>query len=337
VTRAFETVKVADGVYAFVTPEPRSGIVSGNSMAVIGDDGVLVVDATGFLTMAELEIAALKKITNLPVRYVVTTHWHQDHLRGDPAYRAAYPGVAFIDQRETVSLLATHDPENIRDVHTTYPAFRNDLLAAIARGTHRDGRPLTPAEVEEYKAGAEDIAAATEDWKRAEHVEPTLVFDSAVTVHLGKREVRVMHPGRGNTAGDTVVYVPDAKVLATGDLVVAPTPYGFGAYPREWLATLRTLESYGATTLVPGHGPVEHDGGYVKLLESTLDELTTGVAAQVKRGASLEETRKAVPLDDVRPKFTEGKPSRELAWRNYFYGEATERAWLEARGRLGPE
>jgi hypothetical protein len=75
----------------------------------------------------------------------------------------------------------------------------------------------------------------------------------------------------------------------------------------------------------------------IYVLETALDEMNTGVAAQVKGGASLAETRKAVPLDDVRPRFTRGTPARESAWRDFFYDEAIERAWLEARGRLEPE
>ena len=97
------------------------------------------------------------------------------------------------------------------------------------------------------------------------------------------------------------------------------------------------LNKVGAGTVVPGHGPVQRDTAYVKLLETALDEMTTGVAAQVKGGASLADTRKAVPLDDVRLRFTRGMPARETAWRDFFYDEAIERAWLEARGRLEPE
>jgi hypothetical protein len=130
VTRTFDTVRVADGVYAFVAPEGRSGIVNSNSMAVIGDDGVLVVDATAFQTSARLEIAAIRKLTPL-----------------------------------------------------------------------RDGQALTPAEIAEYTAAAEDIEAATEDWKHAEHVEPTLVFDDAITIRLGRREVRFSTSAAGTRRG----------------------------------------------------------------------------------------------------------------------------------------
>ena len=70
-----------------------------------------------------------------------------------------------------------------------------------------------------------------------------MTFDRSLTVHLGRREVRVLFLGAGNTAGDTVVHIPDAKVVATGDLLVAPVPYGYGCHPAEWIETLKKLSN----------------------------------------------------------------------------------------------
>ena len=107
---AYETVKVAEGIYAFVPPEPRGGLVSGNSIAVNGDDGVLVVDTGHFPTLARKMIADIRRLTDKPVRYVVNTHWHPDHVFGNGAYREAFPDVNVLAHVETRRLMVKDDP-----------------------------------------------------------------------------------------------------------------------------------------------------------------------------------------------------------------------------------
>src|SRR5882672_12052032 len=86
----FKTERVADGVYAFITPEERSGFQSGNSIAIIGDDGVLMFDTGNIPSSTRRQIAEIRKLTNKPVRYVVNSHWHPDHNLGNAEYRAAF-------------------------------------------------------------------------------------------------------------------------------------------------------------------------------------------------------------------------------------------------------
>src|SRR5690242_1011761 len=88
----YQTTKLAEGVYAFIAPESKTPFVSGNSLAVIGSDGVLVVDSTNVPSLARRMIDDIKKLTDKPVRFLVNTHWHPDHLMGNAAYREAFPG-----------------------------------------------------------------------------------------------------------------------------------------------------------------------------------------------------------------------------------------------------
>ncbi|MCA1614863.1 MAG: MBL fold metallo-hydrolase [Acidobacteria bacterium] len=98
----FELVKLAEGVYAATRTEPPGLTVNGNSVFIINDDDVVVVDTTLTPGTAREEIAALRKLTGKPVRYVVNTHWHDDHLMGSVAYREAFPGVEFVARGETL-------------------------------------------------------------------------------------------------------------------------------------------------------------------------------------------------------------------------------------------
>jgi cyclase len=150
--------------------------------------------------------------------------------------------------------------------------------------------------------------------------------------------VLVLHLGRGNTAGDAVVYVPDAKVLAAGDLLVAPTPFAFGSYIREWPRTLDALAAIDATTIVPGHGPIMHDFSYAHHVRDALLEIDAQVTAAVAQGKTLEEAQAAVKLDAVAGGFAApGDEYRARAFEGAFVAPAVERAYQEAKGALEDE
>src|SRR5215213_4852395 len=111
-TTDFEVVKVAEGVYAAVRREPPGLTVNANSVFIINDEDVVVVDTTLTPGSARETLAALRKLTDKPVRYVVNTHWHDDHLLGNVAYRDAFPAADFIAHENTREYLPTTGLKN---------------------------------------------------------------------------------------------------------------------------------------------------------------------------------------------------------------------------------
>ena len=83
--------KLAEGIYAFVAPDSRTAYFNGNTLVVVGDDGVLVVDSGDALTATRKTIAEIKRLTPLPVRFLVNTHWHWDHALGNGEYPRRVP------------------------------------------------------------------------------------------------------------------------------------------------------------------------------------------------------------------------------------------------------
>jgi glyoxylase-like metal-dependent hydrolase (beta-lactamase superfamily II) len=94
-----------------------------------------------------------------------------------------------------------------------------------------------------------------------------------------------MFLGRGNTAGDAVVYVPDARVIATGDLLVGPTPYATASFLHEWTGVLDHPMNFDIPAVVPGHGPIEHHWRQAMLVRKLLQSVTDQVDRAVARGA----------------------------------------------------
>jgi len=234
---SYETVRLAEGIYAFISPESNGAMVTGNSLLVIGDDSALVVDSGHFPSLTARMIGEIRQLTDKPVRFLVNTHWHPDHSAGNGLYKKGFPGIQIVSTPTTRAEIETVLPK--KEVSESTIAEFED---ALKKGALPNGKPLTGDALKYYQKVGAELTAFRSELKAADHALPTATFENAMSVYLGKREVQILFLGRGNTGGDAVIYVPGSKVLATGDLVVYPIPYPFGSYIGEWIATLKKLE-----------------------------------------------------------------------------------------------
>lgn len=335
--QSYETQELAPGVVAFVAPEGRTGTVQGNTLVVIGRDAVLVVDTGQFAELAQRMVADIRKRTDKPVRYVVNTHWHGDHLLGNAAFVDAFPGVSIVNHLETRRLSDKSYETFAEKAAKDFPQYVTDMRAAVARGTRKSGAPLSAEDKDYYTRQADEVEAFLRQLPAMRYVHADALFDHELRLDLGGREVRVLHLGRGNTGGDTVVFVPDAKVAAAGDLVVYPTPYAFGSWLAEWLDTLQKLEALGASAILPGHGPVLRDHAYIDTVAALVRETRQQVAAAVKQGLSLDDIRKRVTLEEYRRALAGDDYWRRRAFDEFFLQPAVEQAYKEATGQPNEE
>src|SRR4051812_3185474 len=125
--------KIADGVYQFSVSGYGDVGMSGNSVAIIGDDGVLIFDTTGTPSSARFILADLKKITKRPVRYVVNSHWHWDHWGGNEVFGSAFPNVQIISQEKTRAMMMRDAVDWNRDYLATIIPKHIDEVAAAAK------------------------------------------------------------------------------------------------------------------------------------------------------------------------------------------------------------
>ena len=335
--RMYRVVDAGPGVVSFIAAETSGPIPSGNVTAVIGDDGVLVVDSGRFPTLARRMIAEIKRRTDKPVRYVVHTHWHLDHIAADGEFRKAFPDAVFVATDFTRRKMLEKQAPYLRDVEKNDAGYVQQLEDFVAGGKKGNGQPLTADDRKYLDGEVADIRLEAAELAGAPLVEPRLTFDNTLTVHLGKREVRVEFLGAGNTAGDTVVLVPDAKVAVVGDLLVAPTPYGYGCHPASWIETLGKLQKIDVAAIVPGHGPVMRDWSYAAKVQAVLEEIRRQVGGAVKSGASLEDTRQRVDVARFEKEFAGDDYAKRKAFRDFFVASAVERAYQEAKGEVAEE
>jgi cyclase len=324
--KTYDTVKLADDVYAFIAPESNGTMVTGNSVVIIGDSGVLVVDSGHFPTLTARMIEQIKQWTDKPVRFLVNTHWHPDHNAGNGLYRRAFPGLQIVSTPTTRLEMETVLPK--KEVSEETIGKLEDILR---KGVLPNGSPLGLDQRKFYEKAELELEAFRPELKQADHELPTLTFTDELDVYLGKREVKVMFLGRGNTGGDAIVYVVDRKVVMTGDLLVYPIPYPFGSYIGEWIETLKKLQAMQAAVIVPGHGPVMHDAKYLDLTLQLLESTKHQVDASVKRGLSLEDTQKGVDLSELRPAFVGDDKDRRYFFDHGYTSVAVARAYREAK------
>ena len=252
---AFE--EVAPGVWTGIRPDSHRFPVMGNVTFVISDEGVVVFDGGGAPAMSEQVIGKIQSLTSAPVTHVVISHWHGDHSFGVYRFAEEYSNVQFVAQRFTHAAMNGSPIEYIK----RYPDFIKNNLPVfkkiLERGREDDGTALSASDRIEYERILQDAEEIDAEFKRARVTSPNLVFDDKLTLHSGGRLIELRRLGDGNTEGDIVMLLPEEKLVATGDLVVFPTPYAFNVPPRAWGATLTNLNDLGYQVLVPGHGAIQ--------------------------------------------------------------------------------
>lgn len=322
---SYETVKLAEGIVGFIPPENNTPFVSGNSVAIIGDDSVLVVDSGHAPTTTARIISEIKHMTDKPVRFLVNTHWHPDHNAGNGLYKEAFPGLQIVSTTATRGAI-----ENVLPKKEVSADTADRIRKVLSDGSYK-GKPIDAETRKYYETSLAQLDAFVPELKKANHALPTLTFDSRLTIYLGKREVQVMFLGGGNTAGDAVIYVPDSKVLMTGDLLVHPVPYPYGSFFSEWIETMKKLEAIDAAVVVPGHGPVMHDKAYIALTIELLEATKAQATDAFKRGLTVEQAVKAADFSALRKQFVGDNPERVFNFDQGYVPAAVKRAYREAK------
>jgi glyoxylase-like metal-dependent hydrolase (beta-lactamase superfamily II) len=329
----FEMVKVSEGVYAAIRKEPPGFAVESNSIFIICDKDVVVVDAQSNVAATKEVLAALQKLTPKPVKYVINTHWHDDHIVGNQVYADAFPGVEFIAHANVRAYLPTTGFENRKKWHEAGLAQFVELLRDhVKKGSNLDGEALTDEERASYLS---DIALG-EGYMTVpssfQPILPTITLEDRLTLYHGGRTIDIRYLGRGHTSGDVVVYLPEEHILAAGDLVVWPVPLigGDQSYVGDWGATLEKLRALHAAVIIPGHGPLMHDDSYVQLLIRLMNSMKQQTEAAAARGETLEAARKSVNLDEFRKTFAGDSRVRNALFNIYVAGPGVASAFRDA-------
>lgn len=201
----------------------------GNTIVFAGPKGLVVMD-TGrhpWHRQAILDFAAGQRS---PIVAIVNSHWHLDHVSGNPDLRRAYPG------------LKVYASGAIDDALTGF------LPRSAAQGRQYLGDPSLPPET------LEDLRADLATIGNGPALRPDVVIDRSAPLVLGGRKLQVNLAANAATDGDVWLYDPRSRVAAVGDLVTLPAPFLDTACPQGWRAALDQVWATPFVLLAPGHG-----------------------------------------------------------------------------------
>lgn len=243
-------VQLSEHAWAYTAEgDPNTGII-------IGDDSVMIIDATATPVMAQNVIKEVRKITDKPIKYVLLTHYHAVRVLGASGYKSE--GLEqIIASRDTYDLIVERGQQDMDSEIGRFPR----LFQAV-----------------------ESVPGLT--W-------PTVTFKGEMSIWMGSLEVQIKQVGSGHTKGDTIAWLPNEKVLFSGDLVEYDAAcYTGDAHLADWPHTLDNLKMMGAQKLVPGRGPaltspemVEKGLAYTRDFVSTLYQ---SAQEAVKQGMDLK-------------------------------------------------
>ena len=326
----FKVQKINQDIYVIIRQEPPSLWFNPNTIFIIGKKDVIVVDSNISSKYTQEVLAELKKITNKPVRYVVNTHWHEDHIIGNRVYREAFPEVEFIGHESTLKDLPEIGAENRKGSVTNGQGFINALKKAIETNKNFAGQAMTEEERLGYGSDIKLVESYLAESANFQIILPTKIVKDRLELNDGKRKIEIKFLGKAHTGGDLVVHLPQEKIVISGDLTVFPIPLiGSTSYPLEYGATLENLIKLKAKIIIPSHGNVMRDDTYIRLMIRLLNSIKTQCEASFTKGETLEQMRKSVNLEEFRKLFAGDSQHKSFVFQNYVFLPATAAAYKQ--------
>lgn len=264
----FPTRQLAPGVFAVLGDSGRGSEGRPNAGFVVGDSGVLVIDALGSPAQGERLVRTVRAATQLPIRWLVLTHHHPDHHFGAVALRRAGARVLAHPERANLS---------------TAPGDEEPVAAWT--------RVVGAREMRGFAYGNVPDAAVVRD----------------TTLRVGAHRVVVSHPGAAHTPGDLTVWLPDERVLFAGDLLVEDGVTMLVDGNSAVLGrALDRFDALGPRVIVPGHGRLAAaPAAATALVAETrryVDTLRARARAAVERGVPMSRLLRGMPrVDPARP------------------------------------
>ncbi|MGP0032141.1 MAG: MBL fold metallo-hydrolase [Acidimicrobiales bacterium] len=259
--------EVADGVHAYLQPDGGWGW--SNAGLIEGEGASLLVDTLFDLRLTREMLQAMDSLTSTrPIATVVNTHANGDHCYGNQL--VAGPGVQIVASAAAAAEMDETPPR---------------VLAAMMEMTGQ-----MPPDVAEFVRGAfgpfafEGIVATP----------PTRMFSGLETLDVGGRTVELIEVGPAHTAGDVLAWLPDERVVFTGDILfIGGTPIMWVGPVSHWIEACDRIIGLDAAVIVPGHGPLTDADG-VRAVSAYLRTVEEG--ARVRHAAGMTSTEAALDL-----------------------------------------
>lgn len=295
-------IEIADGVWH--VSGTGSVFTMSNAMVLVGEFDTLVVDSHVTPAAARALLDSLSVITDKPVRYLVNSHYHFDHAHGNQVFPE---GVEIIGHEFTRAKL-NGEIGNVLE-ENTFKSFSDPVPATVANLERQAAAETDPARKaildERHRVQREYMNAIAE----VDPTPPNITLESKMTlfqvVASGSREIQLLHLGRAHTGGDVMIYLPQEKVVFTGDMMLPGLAYMGDGHVDEWPATLEALKALDFDVWLPGHGPATRSKEPITHFQAYLRDLWEKTSATHRRGVSFEQAAQQIDMTNHSDNFAQ--------------------------------
>jgi cyclase len=287
----FDIEKVAEGVY--LARARAQAEINCNAAIFVNSTDVLVVDAHSKPSAAASLIAQIKsEVTSNPVRYVVNSHFHWDHIQGNHAYRVAESKIDFIASETTKQLMSDLAQKRLQESLAEIPKQVENLRARLSKSRSDSEKAFYEEQIRQlrsYKAELQNYVPEL----------PTITFGNSYVLKDKAHDLHIEFHGHAHTAGDVVVFCPQKHVLATGDVILGFIPNIADGFPRSWPKTIDSVAKLEFNQVLPGHGPLQSGRQIMTSERNYIEELTGKVAAGKKAGKPVTDLQQTITIDSL--------------------------------------
>jgi glyoxylase-like metal-dependent hydrolase (beta-lactamase superfamily II) len=295
---AREIIKIADDLY-----RARNG--AWYSLFLVTSEGILLVDPISTDFAKWLKTQFDERFPGVPVRYVIYSHSHWDHIEGAEIFA-------------TTAQVVSHEGV-LRNMDGRYPHMPGDMIDRNNNGQFEVEEILIPAKAHPGICGMPENFFRTHDRNQDGHMtsaeyfaevrRPDIVYSDRMQLTLGGKTIELIHPGKNHANDGTMVVFPSARVafsadfpadaLVRGSLRSLPSACGnFDQHPMaEWIRSYKTIEGLAFDVLAGGHGDILFKKADVTEARQFFEDLVNAVTSGMSEGKSLDELKRTILLE----------------------------------------
>ncbi|MCB1051634.1 MAG: MBL fold metallo-hydrolase [Acidobacteria bacterium] len=327
---SFKTETLADGVYAFLRQEPFGLANHANSVLILQSDGAILVD-TAFTEAATRELVeTIRGLTDKPITVFINTHWHDDHSFGNSVIKKAFPQARLITQSETAQALTTTAVANRTQQVTGGPqalAYFKDLLQ---NNQDFSGNALTDKSRAVLKSTIQLVETYLQEAKTYTAIPADETVEKTRVLGEGSNRLELRFLGPAATEGDLLIWMPEHRLLISGDLLSLPVPSTYKAHLANWSLILAQLIKMEPVTVVPGHGPLCPGTRALEQQKALFDSVLQAAMAAKQEGKNVENALQEIQLEPQKSELLGKEPIDRFLFDYYFRGPALRSLFPES-------
>lgn len=262
-SRHFNCIPITEGIYVLEAKE-QGGAMSNAGLIDMGEFTLIFDTFNTPQAGNDLREAALY-FFNKPIKYIINSHWHGDHVRGNQHFSEEI----IISSTKTRDLIMRTQPDWLARMKSLLPNLDEDIQKLNASLDQEQG------EKQQQKLTSElcYLQEIKESILTLKVTPPELTYDRKMTIHGSARTVEFISVGAAHTKCDSILYSPSDSIAFVGDIIAVDNhPLLVDGDPRSWLEALTYVESLNVDQLIPGHGPVT-SSRYIQQIRQYINDL----------------------------------------------------------------